>query len=438
MVVRCYFSPGWLPVREVLSCIIMDSIKKPYQYSSNSIFWVDVEKVMPNPYQPRRDFDEDRLRELASSIRQYGILQPLVVTRMEVETPEGGLATEYELIAGERRLRASKIAGLREVPVLIRVGEDSDKTKLEIAIIENLQREDLSPIDRALAFQRLKAEFKFSDKEIAKKVGRSRVYVANSMRLLNLPAGVLESLRDRKLTEGHARALLMLIDKPQEQETLHKEILLKKLSVRDVERITRKIATDKVRVHKQDVNPAIMEYENELSEKLGTRVMIEAKDYGGRVVIDYFSPDDLTNLIAIVGDGVRPDRKVKDPLALLNPKLSPIDEIALLDDSEDLQEDGQEDEKVVNDIQGLDHDKNVVTVENADIASSDAELAQIQSMPEREASESLPAQPLPPLQKITSTSVAEPLTSPVEVGETEAINNESNEDEMYSIKNFSL
>src|ERR1700733_10965406 len=129
------------------------------QYVGDSIFWVEVERIKPNPFQPRKTFDEAALNSLAESIRQYGVLQPLVVTRKEIERPGEGISVEYELIAGERRLRAARLAGLREVPVVIRTSEDTDRVKLEIAIIENLQREDLNPVDRALAFQRLAGEF---------------------------------------------------------------------------------------------------------------------------------------------------------------------------------------------------------------------------------------------------------------------------------------
>jgi ParB family chromosome partitioning protein len=123
------------------------------QFYNNAIFWVEVDKIKPNPFQPRREFDEAKLNDLARSIRQYGVIQPLTVTRREVQKPDGGLATEYELVAGERRLRASKLAGVATVPALIREAEDDDKTKLELAIVENLQREDLNPVDRAKAFQ---------------------------------------------------------------------------------------------------------------------------------------------------------------------------------------------------------------------------------------------------------------------------------------------
>src|SRR5574343_453323 len=131
------------------------------QYYNDSVFWVDLDKIKPNPFQPRREFDQAQLQSLADSIRQYGVLQALVVTRKEVSKEDGGLAVEYELISGERRLRASKLAGLLQVPVIIRNSEENDRLKLELAIIENLQREDLNPVDRARAFQRLVDEFNF-------------------------------------------------------------------------------------------------------------------------------------------------------------------------------------------------------------------------------------------------------------------------------------
>src|SRR3989344_378614 len=196
----------------------------------DSVFWIEVDKKKPNPFQPRREFDEDRLKALAESIRQYGVLQPLVVTRKDVERPDGGLSSTYELIAGERRLRASKLIGIKEVPVVIRAGEESDSVKLQLAIIENLQREDLNSIDRAKALALLASDFGFSHSEIGAKIGKSREYVSNSIRLLLLPEEIQHAVVNRELTEGHARALLMLSDRPEEQQTLFKEIVLKKTS----------------------------------------------------------------------------------------------------------------------------------------------------------------------------------------------------------------
>lgn len=230
----------------------------------------------------------------------YGVLQPLVVTRKELERADGGLSTEYELIAGERRLRASKLAGLSQVPVIIRRGEESDLMKLELAIIENLQREDLSPLDRAKAFQQLAEQFKLSHVQVAKKVGRSREYVSNTLRLLQLPQPILDSLNKGELSEGHARTLLMLNDHPEEQSTLHRETLLKKLSVREVERISRKIAVDRVRKKDYRFNPELIEMEKQFTESLGTRVQISPKEFGGQLVIDYFSPDDLRKIYAML------------------------------------------------------------------------------------------------------------------------------------------
>ncbi|MSR70961.1 ParB/RepB/Spo0J family partition protein, partial [Candidatus Kaiserbacteria bacterium] len=185
------------------------------QFYNNAIFWVEVDKIKPNPFQPRKEFDEAKLADLARSIRQYGVIQPLTVSRKEVEKSDGGLATEYELIAGERRLRAAKIAGVASVPVLIRAEHD-DKTKLELAIIENLQREDLNPIDRAKAFDQMVRQFGYKHIEVAEKVGKSREYVSNSLRLLGLPQEMQDALSEGKITEGHSRPLLMLSDRPEE------------------------------------------------------------------------------------------------------------------------------------------------------------------------------------------------------------------------------
>jgi ParB family chromosome partitioning protein len=263
-------------------------------YVGDSIFWVEVDRIKPNPFQPRKTFDEAALRSLAESIRSYGVLQPLTVTRREIEKPEEGIAVEYELIAGERRLRAAKIAGLREVPVVIRTSEDSDRMKLEIAIIENLQREDLNPVDRALAFKRLADEFGLKHAEIGKRVGKSREYVSNTLRILALPKEMQDALQGGQISEGHTRPLLMLMDRVAEQTTLFKDILMKKLTVRDSEQLARRIATDRAR--KGDLTPELLLLERELQEKLGTNVRIEKKDNGGKVLIDFYSVEDLAHI----------------------------------------------------------------------------------------------------------------------------------------------
>ena len=267
---------------------------------SNSIFWIDTDKVKPNPYQPRRDFDEDRLQDLAQSIKQYGVLQPLTVSRMEVEKENGGIVTEYELIAGERRLRAAKMAGVSQVPVIIRTG-DTAMAKLELSIIENLQREDLNAVDRARAFSRLYNEFKFTHGEIAKKIGRSREYVTNSIRILGLPEEVLEALSLGKISEGHTRPILMLADRPEEQIVLFKEILYKKITVREAERLSRNIAYDRVRKKEFMPDPELVELEEAFGERLGTRVQIDRRELGGQIKIDFLSVDDLREILTLIG-----------------------------------------------------------------------------------------------------------------------------------------
>lgn len=269
------------------------------EFRDNAIFWVEVEKIKPNPYQPRVEFNEDRLRDLADSIRQYGVLQPLVVTRKEVFYDDGGMQVEYELIAGERRLRASKLAGVSQVPAIIKSGDESDKTKLELAIIENLQREDLNPVDRAQAFHKLANEFNLTHKEIGKKVGKSREYVSNTIRLTALPQEVLEALMAGQINEGHTRPILMLTDRPEEQMTFFREIMYKRMTVREAESIARRIAFERARP-KTAVDPAIVEMEEKLTEKFGTRVKIDQKDIGGKVTIDFFSVDDLTKILGML------------------------------------------------------------------------------------------------------------------------------------------
>ena len=271
---------------------------EPTKY--DSVYWIGVDRIVPNPYQPRKEFEEMALKSLAESIRQYGILQPLTVTRKEVEKADGGLQSVYELIAGERRLRASKLIGLKEVPVVIRVGEQTDKMKLELAIIENLQREDLNAIDRATSFKQLMDEFGLQHTEIAAKVGRSREFVSNSIRLLALPEHIQQAVVQRDISEGHARALLMVNDRPIERDTLFKEIVLKKSSVRMVEQMVRRIAVDKIRKH--DKTAQMLELEKSLTETMGTRVMIENRPNGGRVLIEFFSAEDLSHIAAILAE----------------------------------------------------------------------------------------------------------------------------------------
>jgi ParB family chromosome partitioning protein len=288
-----------IPASDFYSTLIYDKIQTMSNIYSNSIFWIDTDKIKPNPYQPRRDFDEVRLRDLSDSIKQYGVLQPLTVSRLEVEKEGGGLVTEYELIAGERRLRAAMLANVSQVPVIIRTG-DTSMMKLELAIIENLQREDLNAVDRARAFFRLASEFKFTHIEIAKKMGKSREYVSNSLRILNLPEEILTALSEGKLTDGHTRPLLMLVDHPEEQMVLFKEIVYRKITVREAEKLARKIAYDRIRKKEFMPDPEIIELEEEFQEKLGTRVHIDRRELGGQIKIDFFSNEDLREILNLI------------------------------------------------------------------------------------------------------------------------------------------
>lgn len=275
-------------------------------FYQNSIFWVEVDKIKPNPFQPRREFDEESMRALADSIKQYGVLQALVVTRKEYEKEDGGLGVEYELIAGERRLRASKMAGLSQVPVIIRMGEGEenkdDLMKLELAIIENVQREDLNPVERARAFKKLADQFGFKHHQIAQKIGKSRVYVTNSLRILDLPEDMLTALSEGKINEGHTRPLLMLIERPEEQKVLFQDIMIKKMNVREAEQAARKIAIERVRKFDSHLDPEISALEEKFAESLGTRVKIEKKENGGKLMIEFFSNDDLEDILRMLQD----------------------------------------------------------------------------------------------------------------------------------------
>jgi len=296
----------------------MDDISKK-AYFSDSIYWVEVDRIKPNPFQPRKEFDEAALTSLAESIRSYGVLQPLTVTRKETEIPGEGIRVEYELIAGERRLRASKLAGLFQVPVVIRRAEDSDQMKLEIAIIENLQREDLNAVDRAKAFKQLTDQFGLKHHEIGKKVGKSREYVSNSLRILVLPQFMQDAVVAGEITEGHTRPLLMLMDKPAEQKTLFEEIKLKRLNVRDTEQLARRIAVDKSR--KGDLTPELLLLERELSDSLGTRVRIEKKEQGGKMIVEFFTVEDLAHIRKMLGQ--REEKAEEKPADM--PPLTPAE-----------------------------------------------------------------------------------------------------------------
>ncbi len=213
-----------------LESLIPQKNEKDDRVSSNeSVFMIEVEKIHPNPYQPRKDFNEEELKNLAASIRQFGILQPLIVSKVEKDTPTGR-DVDYELIAGERRLRAAKMAHLPRVPVVIR--RSTAPEKLALSVIENIQREDLSPVEEAQAFERLNKEFKMSMSDIAAEVGKSTPVIANAMRMLRLPEDMLAAINGRKVPMAHSRFLLMLHTAPEKQRKLFGEMLQRNLDSR--------------------------------------------------------------------------------------------------------------------------------------------------------------------------------------------------------------
>jgi ParB family chromosome partitioning protein len=254
---------------------------------------VPVSTITPNPRQPRTQMDEAKLAELADSIREHGLIQPLIVRQ------EG---SGYTLIAGERRWRASQLAGLSEVPVVIK--EASPQAMLELALIENIQRADLNPIEEALAYQQLIDDFGLTQEAVAKRVGKSRPTVANIVRLLNLPKNIQEAVNNDQISGAHARALLPL-PTPESQIAVMNSIIKQGLSVRQVEAIVSKIkAAEKPKTKQvKRLSPEMAALESEFRHRLGTQVKIQPGENGGRVVINYYSDEELQAIYeAIVGD----------------------------------------------------------------------------------------------------------------------------------------
>jgi len=259
-----------------------------------AVFQIEIDRIVPNPHQPRKNFDEEALLELAASIRELGIIQPLVVTKAEKET-ERGLEPEYQLIAGERRLRAAKIAGLSTVPVIIKkVGEE--KEKLELAIVENLQRDNLDPIEAARSYAKLQEEFGLTQREVAQRVGKSREVVANALRLLNLPTPIQEALSQGKLSDSQARILLAVTD-PREQERLFQDTLQNNLSVRELKaRVSRVKDGEKGQGKLSMLEPRLAFFEERLKASLQTKVTLKTSGNGGEIRIQYFSPEELEEI----------------------------------------------------------------------------------------------------------------------------------------------
>ncbi len=255
---------------------------------------IPVIEIEPNRAQPRTRFDEDALQELADSIKQYGIIEPIVVQKRD---------NHYEIIAGERRWRAARIAGLKEVPVVVK--EYSEDEIFTIALIENIQREDLNPIEEAVAYQKLIQELKLKQDEVAEKVSKSRTAITNSMRLLKLDQRVQQMLIDEMITEGHGRALLPITDS-EEQFTLAMRVFDEKLSVRETEKLIKKLQEEKNAPEKpveevKDISFIYKNLEEKLKRSLGTKVEIKNKaNNTGKIEIEYYSMDELERIVELM------------------------------------------------------------------------------------------------------------------------------------------
>ena len=268
--------------------------------TEEKFFLCDIEKISANPHQPRSYFDEDKLQQLADSIREKGIIQPLLVTR--------GKGNRYTLVAGERRLRAASLAGLDEVPVVL-MEETGANESLELALIENIQRHDLNPIEEAAAYARLMDEFQLTQEEVARKVGRQRSTVTNVLRLLALPSALQEDVARGRLTEGHARVLLRLKDDPERLQEVRDRIVNEEMSVRAVERLCRQKPAGQAPARREAPSAAQSEelpptycaaVVNQLTNHLNAKVRLVQQGQRGRLEIEYYSSDDLDRLIGLL------------------------------------------------------------------------------------------------------------------------------------------
>lgn len=272
----------------------LDKENKQYKDNKDAIM-VDIQKVEPNRNQPRKNFDEDALLELADSIKQFGVLQPLIVQDKK---------DYYEIIAGERRWRAAKMAKLKEIPVLIK--KFTNQEIVEISLIENIQREDLNPIEEAVAFKRLLDEFHLKQDEVAERVSKSRTAVTNSMRLLKLTEKVQQMVIDDMLTTGHARALIAIED-PEKQYSIAQKIFDEKLSVRETEKLVKNVQAEKEIDPAKETPPVdpkldilYQNLEEKMKHILGTKVIIHKKDAKkGKIEIDYYSPEELDRIVEL-------------------------------------------------------------------------------------------------------------------------------------------
>lgn len=286
-----------IPKSQLPEINIHDSTLKRDTGENGIIATIEVERIQPNPFQPRTDFDQSSLEELANSIREKGIIQPVTVRRIS-----GG----YQLISGERRLRAAQMARLKTIPAYI-MNIATDEEMLELALVENIQREYLNPMEIAVAYQRLIDECHLSQDEIAKRVGKDRTTVTNFLRLLKLPQKIQEGLRKNKITTGHARALINLPNE-RTQLRLYEKIVAEGLSVRKVEELVRNIGKHNAKSgsqsHRTESGGELEHLEGQLRELLGTKVRVQNKGDGkGEIIIEFYSLDDFERLFEIFSAG---------------------------------------------------------------------------------------------------------------------------------------
>jgi len=265
--------------------------KKSSLRSALSVDELDVNKIVSNRHQPRKHFDQEALLELSESIKRHGIIQPLVVVSYEDD--------KYELIAGERRLRASKIAGLTRVPVIKREADELER--LELALIENIQRADLNPIEEAEAYQKLNDEFGLTHEDIGKRVGKTRPLISNAIRLLGLPAEIQKAVAERKITTGHARLILEIKDNEKRMETFRK-VIEQKMNISDTSLEVKKVEVNR-HTRKITKDPVIDEYERMLRDFFGTKVTIGKRGQkGGIITIEFYGDDELKNIMSILNE----------------------------------------------------------------------------------------------------------------------------------------
>lgn len=272
-----------------LGALIPENDKKPKEkkYETN----ISINMIKANNEQPRKNFDSEKISQLAESIKEHGIIQPIILKKE---------SDSYVVIAGERRWRAAKSIGLKEVPAVVK-DEITDKEILEISLIENIQREDLNPIEEALAYKKLLSEFGLTQEELSKRVGKSRTTITNCLRLLNLDKRVQDYLIDKVLSEGHGRALLTIEDNDIQYE-LAQKVIDESLSVRDIERIVKTLGKNKNTNKKNDKidNPYYKDLKNRLEDYFGTKVSLNNKKDKGKIEIEYYSEEDLQRILEIL------------------------------------------------------------------------------------------------------------------------------------------